>query len=105
MGDLHAGCGTFALAERARRVHAYDRDGAALDALLAGARASGLGARVTVERRDLDRRPLTARETKTWTAAVLDPPRAGAAGQAEAIARATVPLVVYVSCNPATFAR
>lgn len=107
VGDLHAGSGTFALAlaPRAKRVHAFDRDGPALDALIAGARASGLGAKVTAERRDLDRRPLTARETKSWTAAVLDPPRAGAAGQAAAIARSAVPLVVYVSCNPASFAR
>jgi 23S rRNA (uracil1939-C5)-methyltransferase len=35
----------------------------------------------------------------------MDPPREGAAAQAAEIARSTVPVVVYVSCNPATFAR
>ncbi|BBK40563.1 23S rRNA methyltransferase [Allostella vacuolata] len=107
VGDLHAGCGTFALAvaSRARRVRAFDRDGPALDALLAGARAAGLGAKVAVERRDLDRRPLTTRDMRDWTAAILDPPRAGAAAQAATLAGAAVPIVVYVSCNPATFAR
>jgi 23S rRNA (uracil1939-C5)-methyltransferase len=40
-----------------------------------------------------------------WAAAILDPPRAGAAAQAQALASSAVPLVVYVSCNPATFAR
>lgn len=107
VGDLHAGSGTFALAlaPRAKRVHAFDRDGPALAALLAGARAAGIGPKVTAERRDLDRRPLARHETRSWTAAVLDPPRAGALAQAEAIARSAVPLVVYVSCNPASFAR
>ncbi|WP_374448889.1 class I SAM-dependent RNA methyltransferase [Stella sp.] len=107
VGDLHAGSGTFALAlaPRAKRVFAFDRDGPALDALVAAARSAGLGAKVQAERRDLDRRPLTAREVRSWTAAVLAPPRAGALGQAAAIAASAVPLVLYVSCNPVSFAR
>ncbi len=107
VGDLHAGCGTFALrvAGKARRVRAFDQDGPALDALVAGARAGGLGAKVTAERRDLDRRPLSAKDMRDWTVAILDPPRAGAAAQADALAGSTVPRVVYVSCNPASFAR
>ncbi|BBK29796.1 23S rRNA m(5)U-1939 methyltransferase [Stella humosa] len=107
VADLHAGCGTFALAVagKARRVLAFDRDAPALEALLAGARAGGVGNRVTVERRDLDRRPPTLAEMRTWTAAILDPPRAGAAALADALARSAVPRVVYVSCNPVTFAR
>ena len=36
---------------------------------------------------------------------VLDPPRAGAAQQAEQVAASSVQHVAYVSCNPATFAR
>ena len=38
-------------------------------------------------------------------AAVFDPPRAGAAAQAAALAHSRVERVVAVSCNPATFAR
>jgi len=37
--------------------------------------------------------------------AVLDPPRAGAAGACRAIAEARPRQVIYVSCNPATLAR
>ena len=36
---------------------------------------------------------------------MLDPPRAGAAAQAARLAAAKVPIVVAVSCNPATLAR
>ena len=35
----------------------------------------------------------------------LDPPRAGAKAQCEALAASAVPVVAAVSCNPATFAR
>jgi len=36
---------------------------------------------------------------------VFDPPRQGAEAQARALAASNVPVVVAVSCNPATFAR
>ena len=57
------------------------------------------------ERRDLVHRPLLPAEFKGVEAAVVDPPRAGARAQAEQLARAKVPRLAMVSCNPATFAR
>jgi 23S rRNA (uracil1939-C5)-methyltransferase len=36
---------------------------------------------------------------------VLDPPRAGAKAQCEALAGSEVDTIVYVSCDPATLAR
>jgi 23S rRNA (uracil1939-C5)-methyltransferase len=36
---------------------------------------------------------------------VLDPPRAGAKVQCEKLAQSKVPLIIYVSCNPQSFAR
>jgi 23S rRNA (uracil1939-C5)-methyltransferase len=50
-------------------------------------------------------RPLMADELRRFDAVVFDPPRAGAKAQSEALAASTVPRVVAVSCNPATFAR
>ena len=55
--------------------------------------------------RDLNRRPLMASELQTYDAVVLDPPRSGAKIQVEEIAKTAIPTVVYVSCNPASFAR
>ncbi|WP_375381386.1 class I SAM-dependent RNA methyltransferase [uncultured Sphingomonas sp.] len=100
--DLFAGLGTFALALPGR-VHAAE---AARDAVLAlksaGARA---GRALTVEHRDLFRRPVTAEELSRFDAAVIDPPRAGAQDQVAALAASAVPVIAYVSCNPASFAR
>lgn len=40
-----------------------------------------------------------------YDAIVIDPPRAGAEAQAREIARAQVPRLAWVSCDPVTFAR
>ncbi|MGO9046690.1 MAG: class I SAM-dependent RNA methyltransferase [Xanthobacteraceae bacterium] len=106
VADLFVGIGPFALrlAERAR-VAAIDDDEAALTALKrAAAAAQGLKP-VETERRDLFRRPLIAAELKGFDAVVFDPPRQGAEAQARELAASRVPVVVAVSCNPATFAR
>jgi len=104
--DLFAGCGSFALRLAAKsEVHAVEGDAAALAALDRGFRfASGLK-RVTAERRDLFRRPLTFKELNAFDGLVFDPPRAGAEDQSKQIARSDVPLVAAVSCNPVTLAR
>lgn len=106
VADLYAGCGTFALRLAAKSaVHAVEASGAALAALDRAARhAQGIKA-VSVEKRDLARRPLMAMELKTYQGLVFDPPRAGAESQAREIARSIVPKVAAVSCNPVTLAR
>jgi 23S rRNA (uracil1939-C5)-methyltransferase len=104
--DLFSGSGSFALRlARKSEVHAVESDAAALAALDRGFRfAAGLK-RVTTERRDLFRRPVTFKELASYDGIVFDPPRAGAEDQCRQIARSDVPLVAAVSCNPATLAR
>ncbi|TIP90357.1 MAG: class I SAM-dependent RNA methyltransferase, partial [Mesorhizobium sp.] len=106
IADLFAGCGSFALRLAAKsEIHAVEGDAAALLALDRAFRfASGLK-RVTSERRDLFRRPLTFKELNAFDGIVFDPPRAGAEDQSKQIARSDVPLVAAVSCNPVTLAR
>jgi 23S rRNA (uracil1939-C5)-methyltransferase len=106
IADLFAGVGPFALRlTEQSRVTAVDSDREAIAALKRAAETThGLKA-VAVETRDLFRRPLVAAELKSFDAVVFDPPRQGAEAQARALAQATVPVVVAVSCNPATFAR
>jgi 23S rRNA (uracil1939-C5)-methyltransferase len=106
VADLFAGAGTFALPLAARAaVLAVEGDAVALAALEAGARrAQGLRP-LRAARRDLFRRPLGPAELARFDAVAFDPPRAGAAAQAAALAASTVPRVAAISCNPATFAR
>ena len=96
--DLFAGLGNFALGLPGQ-VYAAE---ASRDAVLALKRAAP---GVTVEHRDLYRRPLDGSELANFEAIVLDPPRAGAVEQIAALASSSVPRIAYVSCNPATFAR
>jgi 23S rRNA (uracil1939-C5)-methyltransferase len=105
IADLFAGVGPFALrlAERSR-VHAVDSDAAAIAALRQASTVPGFKP-VETEVRDLFRRPLLPPELARFDAVVFDPPRQGAQAQARALAQSKVPLVVAVSCNPATFAR
>jgi 23S rRNA (uracil1939-C5)-methyltransferase len=55
--------------------------------------------------RDLFRAPLQPDELNRFDAVLLDPPRAGARAQIAEIAASTLSRVVYVSCNPSSWAR
>ncbi len=106
VADLFCGSGTFALplAEQAR-IHAVEAEANMVDALEKGWRGSNGLKPVTVETRDLFRRPLLPDELSRFDAVVLDPPRAGASQQVAEIAKTSVPRIAYVSCNPITFAK
>lgn len=105
VADLFCGIGPFAVRLAARaRVHAADSDADAVASLRKTAAVPGLKP-VHAERRDLFRRPLLREELEAFDAVVLDPAFDGAAAQCAELARADVPRVVAVSCNPKTFAR
>ena len=97
IADFFSGLGTFALATRAKYAAEASRDAAAA--------LKRVAPTMTVEHRDLYRRPLDRGELKPFDAVILDPPRAGAAEQVSALAKSSVRQIAYVSCNPATFAR
>jgi len=104
--DLFAGAGAFALRlARTMPVLAVEGDGALLHALQRSAqRTPGLKP-VDARVRDLALEPITAKELEGFDLVVMDPPRAGAAAQAERLSDSQVPVIVSISCNPATFAR
>ena len=80
-----------------------EADAAAINAL----RLTANRARLPVEcsHRDLFRNPLRADELAGVDGVVLDPPRAGARTQVEQVAGSGVERVVYISCNPSSWAR
>jgi len=102
--ELHAGLGTLTFPLSARgRVEAYEGAPEAATALIAA--AGRANAKVKAARRDLVRQPLLLPELKGAAALVLDPPFAGAPEQTAILARAAIPRVIYVSCNPVALAR
>ncbi|MFU7528345.1 class I SAM-dependent RNA methyltransferase [Qipengyuania sp. ASV99] len=108
VADLFSGLGTFAFALAAsgpdgRRVLAAEADQAAyLACKAAGAHSGG---KVHALHRDLFRNPLQPNELNRFDAVLLDPPRAGARAQIAEIAASELRRVVYVSCNPSSWAR
>ncbi len=106
IADLFCGSGAFSLPlARAAAVDAFDSDKPAIAALDAAARSAGLRYPLHSHQRNLFERPLNVEELKAFDAVVFDPPRAGARAQAQQLAQSAVPVVVGVSCNPASFAR
>ena len=108
VADLFAGLGTFAFGLIAngpanRKVLGVEADRAAHLAF----KASGprTGGRALALHRDLFRAPLQAAELARFGAVLLDPPRAGAKAQVAEIAASAVSRVLYVSCNPSSWAR
>ena len=106
VADLFCGCGTFTfpLAEKAR-VHAVEWDAPMLEALAAAVKNTPGLKPVTVEKRNLFKRPLTLLELNGYDGLCLDPPRAGALEQARILAASKIVRIAYISCDATTFAR
>jgi 23S rRNA (uracil1939-C5)-methyltransferase len=106
VADLFAGIGTFSFALAAGgSVDAFEADEAATAALAQAARTTPKLKPIRALIRDLFRTPLGPKELTSYDAVVLDPPRAGARAQSEALAASKVSRIVMVSCNPGTCAR
>jgi 23S rRNA (uracil1939-C5)-methyltransferase len=108
VADLFAGLGTFAFGLRAgdqggRKVLAVEADRAAH--LACKSAAGSVGGGVFAMHRDLFRNPLQTAELERFDAVLLDPPRAGARAQVAELAGSKVARIVYVSCNPSSWAR
>lgn len=106
VADLFCGAGTFTFPlATVAPVLAADGAAPAIAALKAGM-GSAIGLKpISAEARDLFRRPLAPYDLRGCDAVVLDPPRAGAREQTAQLPGTKAHTVVYVSCNPATFAR
>jgi 23S rRNA (uracil1939-C5)-methyltransferase len=105
IADLYCGIGTFAIRMAKRStITAYDNNALSIEALTKAINhTQGLKPVIAIER-DLSREPLFPQELKKFGAIIFDPPRAGAAVQAQQLATSTVNKIIAVSCNPASFA-
>ena len=99
--DLFCGRGTFALPLSKRfTVDGFESDVTALKALKETAEE-----KLTLHKRDLFTNPLTKAELQSYRFAVINPPRAGAVEQIKELSRSMCKIIVYISCNPESFAR
>lgn len=100
--DLFSGRGTFTgLMANLSHVDAYEMDPKSIKVLQDNADNLPIKAEV----RDLFEKPLHTAELNKYSGVVIDPPRAGAQNQSEQLASSNIPVVIYISCNPETFAR
>ncbi len=99
--DLFCGRGTFSLPLSKRfSVYGFDSDTSSLKALEEAAKGD-----IVLHERDLFTNPLNVDELRPYLFAVINPPRAGALAQVEVLSNSDCKRIVYVSCNPETFAR
>lgn len=105
MADLFSGLGTFAFALAGPSTKVLAVEAAREPYMVCQAAARMNGRPVHALHRDLFRNPLRVEELDRFAAVLIDPPRAGAQEQVEQIAASKVARVVYVSCNPASWAR
>lgn len=106
IADLFCGAGTFTFPlAKVAPVLAADGSAPGIAALKAGFKTAKGIKPIEAQARDLFRRPMAPSDLRGCDAIVLDPPRAGALEQTQQIAQTKAATVVYVSCNPVTFAR
>lgn len=102
--DLFSGRGTFSfLLAQYAAVDAFEMDEPANVALKRAAQKNMQ--KINVIHRNLFANPLMCQVLSSYDVIVLDPPRTGAFAQAQQIASSVCRCVIYVSCNPVTFAR
>lgn len=102
--DLFSGRGTFTfLMAQKGPTDAFECENDAITALQNAANQAQVP--ITVTKRDLFENPLSVDELGQYDFIFVDPPRAGALAQVQLIAQSTLKYVVYISCNPASFAR
>ena len=105
--DLFCGRGTFTfpLSKKAP-VTGIELDQHALNALNTANDHLGNSRRaITTNQQNLFENPVKAQQLNKADVVVIDPPRAGAGAQCIEIAKSSVKTVIYVSCNPETFAK
>lgn len=106
--DLFCGLGNFslALARTGKSVIGLEASETAVVRARLNARRNGLQGRTVFEPVDLYGAPLQASlQSQSCDAILLDPPRLGAGPQLRTWLHAGVQTVVYVSCNPESFAK
>lgn len=106
IADIYAGFGaySFAICDLANEIHAFEGDQDMVDLINTNASSNNLGNKIKASARDLFSSAVIAKELKNFDLAIINPPRNGATPQVKEIAKSNLKSVIYVSCNPLSFA-
>ena len=106
VADIYAGFGaySFAVSHLVKKITAFEGDEKMVDLINKNAAANNLANKISAECHDLFLNPIRAKELKNFDLVIINPPRNGAAPQVLEISKSVVKNLIYVSCNPQSFA-
>jgi 23S rRNA (uracil1939-C5)-methyltransferase len=105
VADIYAGFGAYSFAiSDLVSVRAFEGNDKMVASISKNAAANDLAHRVKAEEKDLFQDAITKKELNEFDLIIINPPRNGATPQITEIAKSKVNKVIYVSCNPKTFA-
>jgi 23S rRNA (uracil1939-C5)-methyltransferase len=107
VADIYAGFGaySFAIQDLVKSVNALEGDQKMVDSINKNAAANNLAHKIKATVCDLYSNPISKRDLEKTDLVIINPPRNGASPQVLEIAKSKVQNVIYVSCNPQSFAR
>lgn len=105
VADVYAGFGAYSFAiHDLVHVDAYEGSGEMVGLMNKNASENSISHKIRAVEKDLYQDALTKRELEKLDLVIINPPRNGATPQIREIAKSQVKNVIYVSCNPQTFA-
>lgn len=107
IADIYTGFGSysFAVIDLAKEIYAFEGSEEMTNLIIKNAAKNGFTNKIKIENRDLVLYPVSERELQKFDLAIINPPRNGATPQINKIAKSKLKNLIYVSCNPRTFAR
>jgi 23S rRNA (uracil1939-C5)-methyltransferase len=106
VADIYAGFGaySFGISHLVKKIIAFEGDEKMVALINKNAATNNLGNKILAEKKDLFLNPIRAKELKNFDLIIINPPRNGAAPQILEITKSAIKNLIYVSCNPQTFA-
>jgi 23S rRNA (uracil1939-C5)-methyltransferase len=105
MLDLFCGRGTYSLSliQNFKKITAIELSDDSINELSDVAQKHNLD--ITTMKQDLFLNPIKDTNLSDFDVVIINPPRAGAESQSEELSKSNAQNIIYVSCNPETFAR
>jgi len=106
IADIYSGFGAyaFAICDLSSVISAFEGSAEMTEMTSKNAAANDLSNKIKAFTKDLFSDPITKKELEKFDLAIINPPRNGATPQITEISKSKIKNVIYVSCNPRTFA-